>query len=203
MAYQERKVLTPNYTPWRTNKKEGVVFHHTGGSFNGAVTWLTSPESKVSAHVVIARDGERAILAEDDWVTWHAGRGELRGTNPNYITLGVEFELTPEMVSNNINLTEAQLSSMLEWLRPRWEKYGWTIEDMTHHRAVDPERKTDLSPADWHLVQTAILEELLLVFIVDEKKAFREYRDAMDIAIIAYEVAILRAESKLKETLNI
>lgn len=156
MKYKEVFRMTTNISPARTNKRQGVVFHHTGGSFEGAVSWLRDPASGVSAHVVIAKNGERAILAADDMVTWHAGAGRWRGENPNHIALGVEFELTEADVRAGALLTSDQLKSMTEWLVPRWRMYNWTMDDMTHHREVDPGRKIDLSPNNWRLVRNAI-----------------------------------------------
>jgi|GEM_PF-705383 len=161
MKYRETHRPTPNITKGVENKREGVVFHHTAGTAAGAVAWLTDRASKASAHVVIARTGDRTTLADDTDVTWHAGHGKFRGVNPNLVTLGVEFELTVPQVKADEPLTKAQLESMIEWLRPRWSRYGWTIHDMTHHRAVDPKRKIDLSEKNWRLVHDRIVRDLV------------------------------------------
>ena len=77
--------------------------------------------------------------------------------NPNYHTLGVEFELTSDDVRADVALTDDQLESFKEWLRPRWKAYGWTEDDVTHHAAIDS-RKIDLSPLNWSLVLEAVRE---------------------------------------------
>src|SRR5690625_7362202 len=98
MKYRETHRPTPNITKGVENKREGVVFHHTAGTAAGAVTWLTDRASKASAHVVIARTGDRTTLADDTDVTWHAGHGKRRGVNTNRATLGVEIAQTVTQV---------------------------------------------------------------------------------------------------------
>src|SRR5690625_6825646 len=89
MKYRETHRPTPNITKGVENKREGVVFHHTAGTAGGAVAWLTDRASKASAHVVIARTGDRTTLADDTDVTLQAGHGKFRGGNTNHGTLCV------------------------------------------------------------------------------------------------------------------
>jgi len=58
--------------------------------------------------------------------------------------------------TNKEPLTGAHLESILEWLEPRWKRYGWSVGWMTDHRTVAPDRKDDLKPEEWNQVQTAI-----------------------------------------------
>jgi hypothetical protein len=72
-SYDERKVFTPN----KGNKviiPEAVVLHHSDGSYRGGVEWIANPASKVSYHVLIARDGRRTVFCQDTERAWHAGR---------------------------------------------------------------------------------------------------------------------------------
>jgi hypothetical protein len=43
---------------------EAVVLHHSDGSYRGGVEWIASPASKVSYHVLIARDGRRTVFCQ-------------------------------------------------------------------------------------------------------------------------------------------
>lgn len=159
MPYAEAQRRTPNLSPG-TNECKGVVFHHTAGSYAGSVAWLTDRRAKASAHVVIAKDGRRTVLAPDTAITWHAGRSVFRGRSGcNAFMLGVEFELTREDVAAGAHLTDAQIQSALEWLRPRWTKHRWSLAWMTDHRAVSPDRKIDLSPANWQRLKIALAAE--------------------------------------------
>ena len=58
------------------------------------------------------------------------------------------------------SLTAAQLASALDWLAPRWSVRGWTLERMTDHRQVAPDRKRDLNPAEWGRLRAAIAARL-------------------------------------------
>lgn len=169
---QHVEVPTPTYlefsrptirTSTGVNEKLGVVFHHTAGAFDGAVRWLSDdPAGTASAHVVIAKDGRRAALADDDAVTWHAGDSTFKGRRwCNRFMIGVEFELTREDVAANVALTDDHIASALEWLAPRWAKYGWTLDWMTDHRQVSPGRKTDLSVKNWQALRLAIINRFV------------------------------------------
>ena len=79
-----------------------IVAHWTGGhSFDGAMSWLTNPKAKASAHFVVGRAGELAQLVPIDVVAWHAGvsRWEVKddeGKSVVYVglnkhALGIEF----------------------------------------------------------------------------------------------------------------
>ena len=59
---------------------QGVVIHSTRSGtsmnpteFTGTLNWFNNPDSKVSSHWVIARDGRKARVIRDDWQSWHAG----------------------------------------------------------------------------------------------------------------------------------
>jgi len=137
---------TPNIGPG-TNECLGVLLHHTGGSYGGAVAWLTNPGSRVSAHVIIAKDGTRATLAPNEVITWHAGRSQWLGRHGcNNFMVGVEFagDTTPEP------LTDDQLKSWEQWFGENYMNHGWTPDDVTDHRsvAIPAGRKSDLHPKE-------------------------------------------------------
>jgi N-acetyl-anhydromuramyl-L-alanine amidase AmpD len=76
----------------------GVVVHTTDGTFAGALSWLTDPESRVSAHYLVSLEGRVVQLVDERDTARHAGR-VLRPTaalvsdeNPNPYTVGLEFE---------------------------------------------------------------------------------------------------------------
>lgn len=150
--YPESFRQTPNISKGH-NERRGVVFHHTAGGFEGAVNWLCNPTANASAHVVIAKDGRRTVLADDAQITWHAGRSEFRGRKHcNTFMLGVELELKDDKE----HLTHEQIESVLEWLAERWDRYRWSLEWMTHHREVSPGRKVDLNEQNWLRLKAAI-----------------------------------------------
>jgi N-acetyl-anhydromuramyl-L-alanine amidase AmpD len=91
-SYDERRVFTPN----KGNKviiPEAVVLHHSDGSYRGGVEWIANPASKVSYHVLIARDGRRTVFCQDTERAWHAGKSNWFGRQDlNSWSLGLAWE---------------------------------------------------------------------------------------------------------------
>jgi len=86
-----------------------IVCHTTEGSFDGAVSWLTNPESVASAHFVVARDGRVIQLVQLADTAWSNGTSTTptdsrwfghatlslvreRATNANRFTVSIEHE---------------------------------------------------------------------------------------------------------------
>jgi N-acetyl-anhydromuramyl-L-alanine amidase AmpD len=143
-TYNERKVFTPNK---QTNRitPEAIILHHSDGSYLGGCEWIANPASKVSYHVLIARDGRRTVFAEDTDRCWHAGKSSWLGRpDLNSWSLGVSWE------GNTYDrpLEEAAMDSAIEYLAPRMKKWGIPMTRILTHQQVAPTRKTDISPAD-------------------------------------------------------
>jgi len=71
-----------------------VVLHVTASQLNdsGPISWLTNPVSKVSAHVVVARDGKITQLVPFDVTAWHDGESTWRGRRfLNSFSIGIEI----------------------------------------------------------------------------------------------------------------
>lgn len=73
---------------------EYLVIHYTAGpSADVSVRWLTNPARKVSAHLVIGRDGSITQLVPFDRIAWHAGRSSWEGRiGLNRYSLGIELD---------------------------------------------------------------------------------------------------------------
>ena len=146
MPFREISCPSPNCDPTTPHERLGVVFHHSVISFDEAIALMTDPAKKVSYHCLIAPDGTRCTLVPDEHVAWHAGVSTFRGRDGcNAFMLGLSFAGN----TYDAPLTEEQIASALEWLAPRWTKYGWTLDSMTDHRQVAPNRKDDLKPSEW------------------------------------------------------
>ena len=150
--FNELESLSPNTTPGR-NERLGVVFHHSILTFWETIDYMSERENVVSYHCVIDTDGTRCRLALDDAIAHHAGVSAFKSREGcNRFMLGCAFAGD----TNKEPLAKAQLESMLEWLDPRWERYKWSIDWMTDHRTVAPDRKDDLKPEEWSRVFSAI-----------------------------------------------
>ncbi|HEY9099500.1 MAG TPA: N-acetylmuramoyl-L-alanine amidase [Thiobacillus sp.] len=71
-----------------------LVVHYTAGSSAAStVAWFRDPRSRVSAHLVIGRDGSITQLVPFNREAWHAGRscwGSLTGLNRH--SIGIELD---------------------------------------------------------------------------------------------------------------
>lgn len=145
---------SPNFSASPAHERIGVCFHHTVLPFADTLAHMSRAESRVSYHVVIAADGTRARLVADDHIAWHAGVSNFLGRNDcNAFLLGVSFEGDTYAAP----LSEAQISSALDWLAPRWALHAWDASRMTDHRQIAPGRKDDLAPDEWARLHAAIL----------------------------------------------
>jgi len=142
--YDERIRLTPNRQTNRI-KPEAVVLHHSDGSYLGGVEWIADPVSRVSYHVLIARDGRRTVFCNDTDRAWHAGVSSWQGRKDlNSWSLGVSWE------GNTYDrpLEDAAMASAIEYLVPRMKKWGIPLNMVVTHQQVAPTRKVDISAAD-------------------------------------------------------
>lgn len=71
-----------------------LVLHYTAGkSTISSINWLTNPDSKASAHIVLGRDGSICQLAPFNVKTWHAGVSRWDGLSGlNGYAIGIEMD---------------------------------------------------------------------------------------------------------------
>ena len=145
-TYKSDTILTPNIRTINSesykqghdtiNELRGVVLHHTGfteNNLNNVIKHLTNPKNEVSSHVVIGYDGSRKILANPTNVTFHAGASVWNNRdNVNDFMLGIEFQGD----TNKKDLTEDQIKSAVEYLKPIIKKYNISLENIVTHKQV-------------------------------------------------------------------
>lgn len=73
---------------------EFIVMHYTEGqSAEAAIEWLCVYKSRVSSHMVIARDGTVTQLVPFDTIAWHAGDSYWKGFRYlNSYSIGIELD---------------------------------------------------------------------------------------------------------------
>ena len=135
-TYREVRYPTPNIGAGQ-NAVRGIVLHHTAAvNLESALRTLTDTTAQVSSHVVIDRDGTRYILAEPGQVTWHAGHSALHGRERcNDFMVGIEFQGNTE----SWPLTQRQLKSAIEYIRPLMARYSIPTENIVTHEMVRSE----------------------------------------------------------------
>jgi AmpD protein len=97
-------------------------------------------EQKVSAHILIRRDGEVVQFVPFDKRAWHAGKSEYKGCeNCNDFAIGIELEGTDEIPYEDVQYTV--LAALIGALRAAYPSLS--KEDIVGHSDIAPDRKTD------------------------------------------------------------
>lgn len=101
---------------------------------------------RVSAHCLIRRDGEIVQYVPFHQRAWHAGISRWQAReNCNDFSVGIELEGT-----DILPYTDAQYLALQQITALLMQHYPLTVERITGHSDIAPERKTDPGPAfDW------------------------------------------------------
>lgn len=118
------------------NERRGVVLHHTAfmdPDLTGVTNRFMNPKSEASSHVIIGYDGHRRVFATPDQVTFHAGSSYWNGqSNVNDFMIGIEFQGD----TTQKPLTEEQIQSAVEYLKPIIRENNIRLEDIVTHEQV-------------------------------------------------------------------
>ena len=95
---------TPNVSGCITPRY--ICIHYTANdSFQGAINTLTNPNSKVSAHIVLGKQGELCQLASFTSKCWHVGQSEYKGlTELNKYCIGIELCNFGPLTQNKVGM---------------------------------------------------------------------------------------------------
>lgn len=132
---------SPNFDVRRPNF---VIIHHSSDdTLDEALTTLTSPLRRVSAHYLIGRDGRIVQLVDENARAWHAGKSSWGGqTDMNSASLGIELD-------NNGDepFADALIDALLALLADLRQRYHIPIANFIGHADIAPGRKVDPSAA--------------------------------------------------------
>lgn len=161
-AVVDRGRLSPNYgaRPPGTLLRL-VVLHATAdaGNEEAAEAWLCSPDSGVSAHLHLRRDGTVVRLVPDALRAWHAGESRWQeAADVNDVSLGWELANRDD---GREPFTEAQYAAVVR-LAAHYAGQGLPLDAFVAHRQVawPRGRKTDPRGFDWPRFRAALREEL-------------------------------------------
>lgn len=156
------------------NERKGVVLHHTAfeePDLTKVTRHLTNPKTEASSHIIIGYDGHRRVLATPDKVTFHAGQSVWNNRQDvNDFMLGIEFQGD----TNKKNLTDKQIQSAIEYLKPIIRENNIPLENIVTHeqvRAMYNEfakkqgkdiaaNKPDINQANYERIVNALLKSL-------------------------------------------
>lgn len=164
---------SPNFDA-RPAAPDMVVLHYTDmADVEAAITLLTTPESRVSAHYLITAEGTLVEMVAEDKRAWHAGVSYWEGARDiNARAIGIELD-SPGHRPGAPVFPEAQLAALfrlMAGIRTRWtiprrgvvahsdiaptrkidpgERFPWSrLADEGHALFVPPETSTTGNPA--------------------------------------------------------
>lgn len=90
-----KQVESPNRSgKFKGGLPDAIIIHYTAGAdAASSIRSLCNPQSKASAHVVVARDGKITQLVPFDTVAWHAGKSSYGGREGyNNYSIGIEID---------------------------------------------------------------------------------------------------------------
>jgi len=143
---QINNLYSPNFDENKraANTIKIIVMHYTGmQSERESITRLCDPESKVSSHFVINKNGKVYRLVDDNLIAWHAGKscwGKYKNINKN--SIGIELVNKGHQFGYS-SFNEKQLLSLIKVCKNIIKKYKIKNKNIIGHSDIAPTRKID------------------------------------------------------------
>ncbi len=155
-------MMTERPSPNHDERPAGVatdmlVLHYTGmQSAEAALTRLTDPVAKVSAHWLIREDGSITALVPETMRAWHAGVSFWRGAEDvNARSIGIEL-VNPGHEFGYRPFTERQMTALVELATDIIARHAIPARNVVGHADVAPRRKMDPGELfDWRRLANA------------------------------------------------
>ncbi|MBI3943410.1 MAG: N-acetylmuramoyl-L-alanine amidase [Chloroflexi bacterium] len=133
-----------------------IVMHSTANqSLPVAIDWFRRPESQVSSHYLVDKDGTLVQMVTDDKRAWHVGRSEFQGDRDlNNVSIGIE------MVNNNDGIDsypQAQIDMVYKLVQYLCFRYQIPADRIVTHAevAIPLGRKSDPLGFDMEALKAA------------------------------------------------
>jgi len=134
---------SPNFDD-RTLPITMIVLHYTGmQDAASAIARLTDASAKVSAHYLIAEDGQIVQMVDEAQRAWHAGKSHWRGIDDvNSASVGIEL-VNPGHEFGYRPFPEPQISALIPLMNELTMRYRITRGNVVGHSDIAPARKDD------------------------------------------------------------
>ena len=121
-----------------------LVLHYTGmKDAASAIARLTDPEAKVSAHYLVAEDGQVLRMVDEKNRAWHAGRSFWRGLQDvNSASIGIEI-VNPGHEFGYRPYPEPQIEALIPLVADIVGRHRITRGNVVGHSDVAPARRQD------------------------------------------------------------
>lgn len=149
---------SPSFEPRKGGlEADLLLLHYTGmESSEGALHWLTTPESKVSCHYLIDEDGRITQMVAEEMRAWHAGRSHWAGEDDiNSRSIGIEIH-NPGHGQGYPDFPESQMKAVEALCLDIVKRHAIVPARVLAHSDVAPGRKVDPGEKfDWRRLAKA------------------------------------------------
>ncbi len=136
---------SPNVEPRKEGREPDLLLlHYTGmESADGALAWLTAPESKVSCHYLIDEEGRITQMVCEAMRAWHAGASHWAGEDDiNSCSIGIEIH-NPGHEFGYPDFPERQMRAVEALCRDILSRHVIAPGRVLAHSDIAPARKSD------------------------------------------------------------
>ena len=136
---------SPNHGPRAAGKPVDILLLHYTGMISevGALTWLASPRSQVSAHYFVAEDGRIVQMVDEAERAWHAGQSFWAGeSDVNSRSIGIEIA-NPGHEFGYRSFPRVQIAAVIALCRDVLSRHAIPPRRVLAHSDVAPLRKED------------------------------------------------------------
>jgi N-acetylmuramoyl-L-alanine amidase len=136
---------SPNVEPRKDGATPDILLMHYTGMWSAerAIEWLARPNSGVSCHYVIDRDGRITQMVAEEMRAWHAGVSSWAGARDiNSRSIGIEID-NPGHELGYCDFPAAQMRAVAALARDIMARWAILPERVLAHSDVAPTRKID------------------------------------------------------------
>lgn len=118
---------------WTVNKCTRLMIHHTGSvaSLENMVDYLSEAKAEVSAHYAIVPNWDIARIGMDNYILWHAWRGDLLEWFKDNMN---NYSIWIEVISNWTDFTKEQVNSLYKLVKELQKKHNISNENVIRHK---------------------------------------------------------------------
>lgn len=129
------------FRPWKIEPISALVLHHTSQATDEeCIALFQKPESRVSSHFLVGRDGRLYQFVSLEHRAWHAGPSLLHGRLAlNRTSVGVE--ITGD--GNKVPFTAAQIATVTRLVGVLTAMFDIPAPWIVGHEHIAPDRKDD------------------------------------------------------------
>lgn len=141
----DREALSPNFNERKLPITMAVIHYTEMQSAQAALERMCNPDIEVSAHYLIAENGEVIRLVPEDKRAWHAGKSYWRGeTDVNSASIGIELDNLGHFGGEPPReFAPAQIAALIPLLARIVKRYDIPRANVVAHSDIAPQRKID------------------------------------------------------------